>query len=85
MASYNKQTEIHQPHKLQGGVAIGGVGSRQSFLHCYKYSVMDLRLLCVSEWMIHWFTQYIRHCISTKTKSRSELSADLTGMNVGVG
>ena len=25
--------------------------------------MVDLRLLCVSEWILHWFTQYIRHCL----------------------
>ena len=61
LPAINKQK--FTPPKLQGGAAIGGVGSMQSFLHCYKYFVVDLRLLCVSEWMLHWFTQYVRHCL----------------------
>ena len=40
MASRSKQTEIHPPHKLQGGVAV-----EAEFVHCYKYSVVDLQII----------------------------------------
>ena len=34
--------------KLQGGVAIGGVAVEAEFVHCYKYSVVDLPIiLCI--------------------------------------
>ena len=48
MASRSKQTEIHSPPKLQGGVAIGGVAVEAEFVHCYKYSVVDLQIvMCI--------------------------------------
>ena len=48
MASQNKQTEIHPTSKLQGGVAIGGVTVEAEFVHCYKYSVLDLQItMCI--------------------------------------
>ena len=41
MASCNKQTEIQPPPpKLQGGVAL-----EAEFVHCYKYSVVDLQIM----------------------------------------
>ena len=43
MASCSKQTEIHPPPKLQGGVVIGGVAVEAEFVHRYKYSVVDLQ------------------------------------------
>ena len=45
MASRSKQTKIHPPHKQQGGVAIGRVAVEAEFLHCYKYSVVDLQII----------------------------------------
>ena len=45
MASRNKQTQIHPHPKLQGGVAIGGVAVEAEFVHCYKYSVVDLQII----------------------------------------
>ena len=44
------------------------------------------RILCESEGMLRWITQYISStvCISRTTQSLSELSADLTGVNVEV-
>ena len=40
MASRNKQTEIHPSPKLQGGVAVD-----TDFVHCYKYSKVDLQII----------------------------------------
>ena len=40
MASRNRQTEIHPPPKLQGGVAV-----EAEFVHCYKYSVVHLQII----------------------------------------
>ena len=40
-----KRTEIHPPPKLQVGVAIGGVVVEAEFVHCYKYSVVDLHII----------------------------------------
>ena len=31
--------------KLQGGVAIGGVAVEAEFVHCCKYSVVDLQII----------------------------------------
>ena len=45
MAFRSKQTEIHPPPKLQGGVEIGGVAVEAEFVHCYKYSVVDLQII----------------------------------------
>ena len=45
MASRSKQTEIHPPPKLQGEVAIGGIAVETEFVHCYKYSVVDLQII----------------------------------------
>ena len=45
----NKQkfTQLPPP-KLQGGVAIGGVAVEAEFVHCYKYSVVDLQnIMCI--------------------------------------
>ena len=48
MASRSKQTEIHPPHKQQGGLAIGGVAVEADFVHCYKFSVLDLLIfMCI--------------------------------------
>ena len=44
MASRKKQTEIHPP-KLQGWVEIGGIAVEAEFVHCYKYSVVDLQFI----------------------------------------
>ena len=46
MASRSKQTEIHPP-KLRGEVAIGGVAVEGEFVHSYKYSVVDLQIMCI--------------------------------------
>ena len=45
MASHSKQTEIHPPRKQQGEVATGGVAVEAEFVHCYKYSVVDLQII----------------------------------------
>ena len=58
----NKQKFTNTPQVTRRGSDRRGRVEAE-FVHCYKYSVVDLRLLCVSEWMLHWFTQYIRHCL----------------------
>ena len=40
MSSRNKQTEIHLPPKLQAQVVV-----EAEFVHCYKYSVVDLQII----------------------------------------
>ena len=76
----NKQKFTH-PLKLQVGVVV-----ETEFVHCCKYSGGS------AEYYIYQKTCYtglpnlsatVR--ISTKTETRSELSADLTGMSVEVG
>ena len=42
MASRSKQTEIHSLFKLQRTVA-----AEAEFVHCYKYSVVDLQIMCI--------------------------------------
>ena len=39
----NKQKFTHP--KIQGGVAIAGVAVEAEFVHCYKYSVVDLQII----------------------------------------
>ena len=44
MSSRSKQTGIHPPPKLNGGVAV-----EAEFVHCYKYSVVDLQIImCIT-------------------------------------
>ena len=48
MASRIKQTEIQPtppPPKLQGRVVMGGLAVEAEFVHCYKYSVVDLQII----------------------------------------
>ena len=40
MAFRNKQ--IHSPRKLQGEVVV-----EAESVHCYKYSVVDLKIMCI--------------------------------------
>ena len=61
LPAVNKQKFTHPTPKLRGGVAIGGEVVETEFVHCYNYSVVDLQIICVSEGMLHWFTQFIRH------------------------
>ena len=82
MASRNIQTEIHPPPKLQGGVAIGGVAVEAEFVHCYKYSVVDLQIImCIRRHVTlvypiypSLFAFYAQHSL--------EASRLLTGVNV---
>ena len=88
LPAINKQKFIHSPppsYKGGGGVTIGRVGSRQSLF-------IAINTLC---WIWDYYV-YQNACytglsnvsvtvrISTRTESRSELSADLTGMNVRI-
>ena len=46
LPAVNKQKFTHP--KLQGGLAIGGVVVKTEFVHCYKYSVVDLQfIICI--------------------------------------
>ena len=83
MASRSKQTEIHPPPQAarRGSDRRGKVEAE--FVNCYKYSVVDLQIIvCIRR---HVTLVHSTVCISTRTQSRSELSADLIGMNVEVG
>ena len=64
MASRSKQTEIHPPTpKLQGGLAIAGVAVEAELFFAINTLWWICKLLSVSEGMLHWFTQYIRHSL----------------------
>ena len=63
MTPRSKQTEIHPPHKQQGGVAIGGVELEAEFVHCYKYSVVDLQIIMCIGRHVTLVSQYIHHCL----------------------
>ena len=43
LPAVNKQKT--PPPMLQGGVAIGGEVVETEFVHCYKYSVVDLQII----------------------------------------
>ena len=82
MASRNKQTEINPPPKLQGGVAIGGVALDAEFVYCYKHSMVDLQIVCIRRHVTLVYSIYPPLFAFQPEQSRSELSADLTGMSV---
>ena len=72
--------------RVQVGVAIGRVAVEGEFVHWYKYSGWS------AEYYVNQKACYTglpnissTVCSSSTTQSRSELSADLTGMNVEVG
>ena len=78
MASRNKQTEIHPPPKLQGGVAIGGVAVEAEFVHCYKYSVVDLQIIMCIRRHVYTGLPIISATVCISTRNSHEVSCLLT-------
>ena len=77
----NKQKFTHPP-ELEVGVAIGGVAVEAEFVHCGGSADYYVYQKACYTGLPNISTTV---CISNRTKSQSELSADLTGMNVEVG